>query len=162
MTTHVHAPLKARIEFLVQADLNACTELLALLQAEREALTERKLPELVEIIEAKAKTIDLLDAQAQERREILAGLQRPSEESEWQALVKEVDDEALNQSWEELREMLTECKRFNEVNGRMISRGKQTLGKLLTLLRGQNIATDLYNAQGESQGQYSSHTVVKV
>ena len=142
-------------------DLHASRELLDLLEQEREAMEQRNRKELTDIVSAKTECMQRIDQQAVCRYHILENLHREGSEQEWKALVLEQTNDAIKEDWQQLIDTLHQCRHLNEVNGRLISRGQQTLGKLLSILRGQLDPPQLYNQRGTPESRNSTYSVTK-
>ncbi len=150
-----------QIKNLVQEDLASSAKLIVLLGNERDTLIKRKTTELNDIVEAKNNLLDAIEDNCQHRFSLLTLLKLAPNEDNWQQLIQQINDDELNKSAELLIANLQQCQHLNNVNGKMVARGKQTLGRLLNTLRGQMDPPSLYNNAGSTDSQNASHTVVK-
>ncbi len=148
------------LETMLARDIHTTQELLDLLQRERELLELREHDALPELIQRKAQCLESLDSSAAQRRSWLKAAGLAHSPSGWETLMQ-TKSEALQAQWGELRDYLSQCRECNDINGKMISRSRQTLGKLLDLLRGQVAQPQLYTASGEASGQGGGQTVAK-
>lgn len=150
----------SEIERHITRDIESCKVLLQLLHAERDALRERQLDLLEDILQNKAEHLQSLENSAQQRAQWLgsSGSGGPPLEYRWNSLLAEHAPH-LQPHWKSLRELLQSCQAENEVNGKMLGRSQQTLNRVLGLLRGQNDSPTLYGAkkpqkQGQRRGQH--------
>ncbi len=133
----------------IQKDVKACKALLALLDAEREALKDRKPDDLEAIITDKLSNLQQLEASAQQRSEwvSVAPNAEQSQEQRWLTLLDSLDP-ALKGPWQELQALFKDCQHQNEVNGKVLARNQQVFKRLLGMMRGQSEPQDLYTQMG--------------
>lgn len=131
---------------LINEDIGSATQLLELLDAEFQALSERDLPRLERILADKQPLLALLAQHGNQRSQVLAGLQLSADRAGLQALAaRSTQGEALLSRGDELSELLQSCQSANQRNGRLIRANQATLGSVLGILRG-----------GETPGLYDS------
>lgn len=150
------------IKELIANDLKDCETLLSLLLKERESLSDREYDKYAQYIEEKTNALKSIEKNSEDRYALLHSYSLPPTEGQWKNLIESIDDEEIQAQWAELVEKLNECKHENEINGRLISRGKQTVGKLLSILRGQLDSTQTYTHTGQTEGNGNSHSVTRV
>jgi len=149
---------------LLENSIRATSELLTLLEQERTHLQQRNHTELPALLEQKQQIMSLLEKGALQRQQWLAHAPQhevQSQEEHWSALLTGLGGPTLTKLWDTFKDNLITCQQNNEVNGRMIGRGQQSIRQLLTLLKGQVESPTLYNQAGNTQSQSLSHTVVK-
>lgn len=146
----------------LQADIACSERLLDILQKEREFLIQREQRQLTALLEVKSALLVELDNQAAQRLAYLQTLGLPPTEQAWRQSLTASEDPHIQDLWQILQALLTDCKHHNEVNGKMISRSRMTLGRLLNLLRGQPETGELYNKKGEHQGSAGAATTLRV
>lgn len=136
------------LEQHIQQDIKSCEILLQLLHAERDALKERQLDLLEDIIQNKAEHLLSLEKSANLRAQWLADPQAASAtlEQRWATLLAKQAPH-LQPLWQKLRDLLQTCQSENEVNGKMLGRSQQTLNRVLGLLRGQDTSPNLYSGK---------------
>ncbi|MGH1472259.1 MAG: flagella synthesis protein FlgN [Cellvibrionaceae bacterium] len=149
------------IQQLIKKDFEDCETLLTLLLQEREALSDRNYDRYAESIDAKTEALKSIEKNSEDRYALLHSYSLPPTEGQWKKLIESIDDQEIQNEWKNLIEKLNECKHENEINGKLISRGKQTLGKLLNILRGQLDSTQVYTHTGKTEGGDNSHTVTR-
>jgi len=153
--------LLAQITNFVQEDLASSATLIGFMEKEREALIKRNTTELSDIVENKNDLLDAIENNSQRRHTLLSSLNIEANESNWQELIAHINNEELNKSTELLIANLQQCQHLNNVNGKMVARGKQTLNRLQNILRGQIELPNLYTNSGATDSQNTSHAVVK-
>ena len=153
--------LSQSVKQALQLDLQAAQQLLQLLEDEQTAMEARNRQALADIVNAKTDCINQIEHQAQSRYQLLESLERPVNEAEWRSLIEEQGDKEIQANWENLIETLEQCRHSNEVNGRLISRGQQTLHYLLSVMRGQLNPPSLYNQRGATETYQSGHSVTR-
>lgn len=150
------------VQQMIAQDTNATHQLKALLLQERELLEQREHEGLPAIIERKDQLLDILGQSARQRQQLLQSLGLKTDSQSWDDLLSaHAALTPLRESWRTLTEAFSECQRLNEINGKMISRSKQTLGNLLNILRGQVATPQLYTQSGSTAGTSARHTLAK-
>ncbi len=150
------------VQQMIAQDTHTSAQLKELLLQERALLEAREHDPLPGLIEQKDQLLDRLSQSARQRQQLLQSLGLNPDNQSWEDLLK--SHKALSpllDDWHCLQTLFTECQTLNEVNGRMIARSRQTLGKLLNILRGQVGAPQLYNQSGNATGSGSTHTLAK-
>lgn len=139
----------SNIQSLLEEDVKACNALLQLLEQERSALKERNHEQLEAIIHTKAHHLQHLENSAKIRSE-WAHLYQSSEqnpEEKWRSIMDEQAPTTVK-LWQELKQLLQQCRQENEVNGKILSRNQKTFSRLMSILRGQTGSTSLYTNKG--------------
>lgn len=146
------------INHMLQTDLASAQALLKLLSEERDALKERDHAKLEQIIQAKALHLQHLEGSANTRSQWSRALRANTQNSEhtFTQMLGELGPE-VKTAWSQLKDLLAQCRHENEVNGKILARNQKTFSRLLSILRGQNAAPNLYNNKGgrksDMQGQ---------
>ena len=166
MSSKSHSINPRRVQQLIQADTRSCEALLDLLQQEQTALGSRNRRDLDALLTAKSQHTQALEAGARQRQQLLqeAGLEADAEV--WTQTLAGLDERYpgihLSDSWQALTQSFEQCQKHNDINGKMIARGQQTMSRLLNLLRGQSAAPGLYDRAGSTEGKGAgSGNVVK-
>lgn len=161
-STNVSAPA---VQQLISQDIQTSGALLKLLKEEHQVLQQRDHTRLGSLIGEKQVLMAQLEQSAKQRSgwvNFLVQRTRLSNEVCWDRLLQELDAVTLPPLWKEFQDLVEDCKKHNDLNGKMIARGQKTLQKLMGLMRGQTVEpSNLYTAKGSTQSQNSSHTVVK-
>lgn len=145
----------------VEQDIQVCDQLIELLQRESEALKQRQTQTLENLIPEKNNLLGALANSANQRRAWLQALGKPTDETHWLELLQAMGGQKLLDQWQVFNDKLSNTKHLNDVNGKMIARGQQTINRLLDILRGQFDAPKLYNQSGTTQVHKSSKGMVK-
>ena len=153
--------LQASILHAISQDLASAQKLLDLLEDEQGAMESRNHQALTDIVQQKTDCLTVMEQQADCRYQILASLNRTIDEGEWKRLVAEQEHPQIQTAWQQLIDALETSQHLNEVNGRLIARGQQTLHHLLDLIRGQLNPPSLYNQRGTTESQQSGHSVTR-
>lgn len=137
----------------IERDIHTCQELLQLLGVERQALEERNLTLLEDVIDRKTKALEQLEHQANLRAQWVATAPakgKISLEDRWLIMIRSLAPPAENR-WIELKELLSECHAGNTVNGKVLARKQATYSQLLKIVRGQSETGALYSAKGAAR-----------
>lgn len=154
------SPDPQTLQEMIGRDIRAAEALTELLLEERQLLEQRQHEPLAELIERKTPLLEQLAQSAQQRQQWLIEAGLPADSRGWEQLLEHYP-EAIRESWPGLREAFERCQELNAVNGKLLSRSQQTLGRLLDLLRGQVAGPQLYNAAGNTDGHQGGHTVAR-
>ncbi len=129
-------------------DLQNAEALLALIEAERDALEARDLARLEELLAKKRPLLAKLDQHGQQRSQALISLQLSPDATGLQALAQRSPqgDELLGRS-QELSDLLERCRKANVRNGQLIRANQFVVSNLLGLLRGAE-TPNLYDSHG--------------
>jgi flagella synthesis protein FlgN len=156
------ADLKQSLYDLINTDLVLTSELLKTLQLEREALKQREFDSVVAIVESKTQLLDQLDSNSRQRQSLLHQAGFTGNQRQIKQVIEQLNDKNLQRDWNKLLDVVKQCKHENAVNGKMVARGRQTLGHLLNLLRGQVGTPQLYDESGSTTNSKSSNSCIKV
>ncbi len=149
------------LEQFIEQDFSAAEQLVNLLLQEREALENRNREQLQQILEEKLTPMQILERNAQQRAQLLQENGYSNNNSGWLLLLADRQQHRLIPRWQQVTELVKKGKEANETNGKLIARNRQTLDKLLSLLRGQTSAPSLYTNAGKTNNQTLSHTLIK-
>lgn len=138
-----------------------CTALLTLLQQECELLKQRERTQIEQLTRDKIPLITRLEAGRQTRQQWLRALGLTADQPHWEQLLNQHGGQKLLEDWQNLQARFSDCQRQNDINGRLVARGKQSLHRLLQVVRGQGDAPKLYTAGGRTRAQLSQRSFVK-
>lgn len=141
----------------IHADIASCEALLSLFLKERDTLKARDAEQLDIIIQEKTTLLSQLENSAKLRTQWSRAHAAGTLEQSWEGMIDELRDTDLKQKWERLKTLFAECKKENEVNGRLLARNQQVFGRLLEIVRGQTQAPSLYSAKGAASGYSGSN-----
>ncbi|MDR6236043.1 flagella synthesis protein FlgN [Pseudomonas oryzihabitans] len=136
-------------------DIDLSERLLALIDQEFQALTERQLEALESLLGDKQILLKQLDQHAQQRTTLLRnhGLATDLQGLSAYAATQANGPDLLAAS-ARLVELMDKCKAHNARNGQIIQANRFVVGKLLNVLQGTN-APNLYDSRGgRTQGGY--------
>lgn len=137
----------------IDSDIRTCQDLLQLLSVERQALDERNLTLLEDVIDRKAKAIEMLETHANQRAVWVAATPargKASLEERWLVLIRGIAP-VVEQRWFELKQLMADCQTDNTVNGKVLARKQATYSQLLKIVRGQSEGGSLYSAKGSAR-----------
>jgi flagella synthesis protein FlgN len=149
---------------LLENSIRITDELLSLLEQERSHLQQRNHNAIPPLLEQKQQLMSQLEQGAELRQQWLADTPQQTDQTQeelWCTLLTELGGPTLSTLWDAFKDKLVACQQGNEVNGKMIGRGQQSIRQLLTLLKGQVETPKLYNQAGNTQSHSLSQTVVK-
>ena len=135
---------------LFTADLDVATQLLALIEAEYQALQERDLPQLDALLENKKPLLNILQQHAIERAHALTQAGHSADREGLHSFASHTSNgAALLEASEALAAQLQECQNGNLRNGRLIRANQMLVNGALEALRG-NETPSLYDSRGSS------------
>ncbi|MNZ40333.1 FlgN protein [compost metagenome] len=129
-------------------DIDAAERLLQLLDDEFQALEQRDLPRLRQLLDGKLPLMQQLELHARQRGDILhqAGV-GADREGLVQLAAHIADGGQLLELGDRLADLLDRLQLANQRNGRIIRAGQASTGRLLDILRGQD-SPNLYDRHG--------------
>lgn len=130
-------------------DIDSAQKLLELTDREYQALAERDLAGLEQLLTAKQTLLALLGQHGTQRSQTLARAQFSPDREGLAAFAaaSTVRAEILTQA-EKLDSVLQSCRTANERNGKLIRSNRSAVGSMLQLLQGSNQTPDLYDRRG--------------
>lgn len=140
---------------ITRHDIDLSEQLLALIDQEFQALTERQLEALESLLGDKQILLKQLDQHAQQRTALLRDHGLPADLQGLRAYAATQPNSAeLLAASTCLAQLLEECKTHNTRNGQVIQANRFVVGKLLNVLQGTTAPT-LYNSRGgQTRGGY--------
>jgi flagella synthesis protein FlgN len=127
-------------------DIGTAQRLLELIDAEFQAMGERDLPRLEQILGEKLPLLTLLDQHGSARSKLLSEQQLSADRAGLEAFAAlQVNGAELLTRSDELNQLLESCRDANQRNGRLIRANQASLKSVLGILRG-----------GETPGLYDS------
>lgn len=163
-TSGAPKPSQEQLHALLAQDSTNLDKLQTLLEEERQALETRQHDQLPALIEAKTQALDALAETAALRRQWLRAAGMEPNQEHWQKWLQDYPQGAdLAKAWQDITQRMDACRQLNEINGKVMGRAQQALGRLLGLLRGQEARTNtqLYDQRGQASGKGDSQTLVK-
>ena len=127
-------------------DIGTAQRLLELIDAEFQAMGERDLPRLEQILGEKLPLLSLLDQHGSARSKLLGEQQLSADRAGLEAFAaRQANGAELLTCSDELNQLLESCRDANQRNGRLIRANQASLKSVLGILRG-----------GETPGLYDS------
>lgn len=156
------SPITAKVLFEhIQQSTQAADRMIELLNHESQLLKQRETQQLEALLTEKNQCLADIATGARQRRLWLEQLGLNTDQENWLGLLQENGGQKFLQSWQELNAKLQQCQQLNDVNGKMIARGRQTINRLLDILRGQSDSPKLYTSRGSTQNNNNSNGLVK-
>ncbi|WP_447591982.1 flagella synthesis protein FlgN [Aquipseudomonas campi] len=132
-------------------DIGTAQQLLELIEAEHQALNERDLARLQDILTQKLPLLSLLDQHGTERADVLTAEQLSPDREGLQILAsRSTEGSSLLARSEELNELLAQCREANLRNGRIIRSNQASLSSVMSILRGGDATPGLYDSRGSA------------
>ncbi|MCY1275823.1 FlgN protein [compost metagenome] len=128
-------------------DIDAANRLLQSLDEEFQALEQRDLPRLQQLLDGKLPLVQQLERNARLRGDILQQGGLSLDRAGLARLVAQGAASELLERSDELAARLEQCQQANLRNGRVIRAGQVSTGRLLDILRGQDTPS-LYDRHG--------------
>ncbi len=130
-------------------DIGTAQKLLELINAEYQALAERNLAGLEQLLTQKQTLLALLGQHGSLRSQTLARAQLSADKKGLAAFVANsaMGDEILAHA-EQLENTLDACRNANDRNGKLIRANRSAVGSMLHVLQGSNQTPDLYDRRG--------------
>ncbi|TBU77073.1 flagella synthesis protein FlgN [Phytopseudomonas daroniae] len=133
---------------LFNEDIGHAEQLLELVEAEFQALSEHDLPRLQQILADKQPLLASLDQHGKNRTQILLGLELSADRAGLLTLAERSDQgDALVTASDQLSSLLESCQSANLRNGRIIRSSQKSTESMLGILRG-NETPSLYDSSG--------------
>ncbi|MCY1346771.1 FlgN protein [compost metagenome] len=136
---------------LLDEDIGAARRLLELIETEFQALGERDLARLENLLGEKQPLLAQLAQHGNQRSQIMASLQLGSDRAGLEALAsRSAEGAELLARSDELSALLEECQAANLRNGRVIRTSQTSVRSVLGILRGGGDTPDLYDSRGST------------
>jgi len=145
-----------QLHSILQAELNAASQLLNLLKGERDALTESNADVMNDMSAKKQPLLVSLEQLGRQREAILQAAGFSSGKEGLEAFIEnqtERDAHILNNVLNPLREAAQACRDNNQINGGIVNVNRQYLQKAMSILRGRDVNPSSYGPGGEYTSQ---------
>jgi flagellar biosynthesis/type III secretory pathway chaperone len=149
------------IQIMVAKDQLISQQLLNLLNSETTSIKDRNYESVKSILLDKVPLLDQLQKHADLRKQWLLSLYKVANENNWRNFIASFKSPEIHQQWEAVNQTITDCKKINEKNGVLITRGKKTYSQLLRIVKGDVQQETLYTARGNKQSTRAYSTVAK-
>jgi len=143
------------VEAVVNQELECINKLLPIFKEEHDAIKLSNTDKLHQTIEAKKPLIMQLQVLDQQRGHVLTCNGITPTQKAFNQIIGEVNSASLNAAWTTLKVKLAECKKSNELNGRLIHMRKNNNDGILKILLGnRQTSSETYSSAGKT-GLYS-------
>jgi len=145
-----------QLQSILQAELEAASQLLSLLKGERDALTESNADVMNDMSAKKQPLLVSLEQLGRQREAVLQAAGFSSGKDGLEAFVEnqtERDAVILNTVLNSLREAAQACRDNNQINGGIVNVNRQYLQKAMSILRGRDVNPSSYGPGGEYTSQ---------
>jgi flagella synthesis protein FlgN len=141
-----------------------CTEcLLACLEAERSALTQRDLQALEKTTQDKIQHTQLLEQLDQQRQKLVAELGFATDADGLQHCLNSLSRaDTLKHLWQQILANIEACQTSNLTNGGILESGRQHIEHALRILRGESATPSLYDPHGDTPANLGQRELGKV
>lgn len=140
---------RQRLNDLLRAEYECAGRLLAVLEAEADALLKRDLDGLEKLVEEKHRLMVGFDRFDADTRRLLADYDHAEGRSDIRGCINWCDDSGqLLRGWKALMDRVARCQQQNRVNGITLDSSRRHAQHALNILRGLPSAPDLYSAAG--------------
>jgi flagella synthesis protein FlgN len=146
---------------LLKQDIVDLIALDSLLEQEKNILTTRNTEKINQLADHKSQTINQLESRAKQKAKLMSGSGLGIRPGQVEEKLSELNDNDLMSLWHESTNKLKTCQQKNTVNGSIITQSRQRVTKLMSIIRGQNKAPNLYGQQGKTESFNSSHRIGK-
>jgi flagella synthesis protein FlgN len=135
---------------LFTLDIGTAEQLLKLIDTEFQALSDRDLHHLQNILTDKLPLLSVLDQHSKQRSQLLASLNLSADRAGLQSLAAQSSQgDLLLERGDELNTLLERCQAANLRNGRLIRSSQASAHSMLGILRG-NETPSLYDSRGSA------------
>ena len=144
-------PLSSLLK-LLQSDLESSQQMADLLTQEKQALQHEDLATLQQILQHKAESLSVIEANRIRRDELLFSMGISANNEDLTIFLQEQSEpqaEDCLEALERLQEIVKLCSEFNELNGIVILNSKKRTQRRLELLKGIPAGQRLYNSRGD-------------
>lgn len=117
---------------------------------ERRALETRDHQGLQDSLTVKTRALAQLQGNSKAKTQLFAQHGLKASPTHIKAALQKVGRLDLLARWNQVNDQLDRCKALNEINGRILYRSQQSLGKILSILRGQSNQQQIYGENGRA------------
>lgn len=162
MSTALDPSTRQQLQNILQRELELTQQILAHIQAERDAIGNQQSDQLTQIAFTKQQQLTDLQNTTQQREALLAHFKLPNSRAGMEQLIGLGNSAELNQSWQELTAAAEQCQQQNRELGMLIQREQNSLQQAQHILqRGTPKTTVSYNAAGSADANSKSRPLGK-
>ena len=150
-----------RIKDLIQQETGFTRRLLEALHSENQALCSNDFATVEQLTPLKQQIIEALSTLEQQRESLLRQAGFSNDKSGMTKFITQCD-ENIEQDWQILLDIVSECNRQNEINGIMINTASRQTSSALSILKGQLPGENIhYGSKGEALPNTTSNPLAK-
>jgi flagella synthesis protein FlgN len=149
---------------LFDQEIEAAARLAQILDQEHAALAGNDPALLEQSVAEKHQMVARLDALGQQRMAALQTAGFSPDRDGVESCIHQSDPDSrrgLANSWERLHNLLEQCRRRNEANGRMLENSRRHIQAALATLQCQPLPTELYGRNGSASTDANSNSLAK-
>lgn len=152
-----------QFETLLSQILLLTEKLAAQLSKESEALKGRSPEQLNQVSRDKKELVAVLDQKTAQLNHFLAQQQLPGNKKGIEQLLNQFpNNHPNNQNWKKIVQLTEECEKLNNINGTTVRVMQQHAKRCLDILRGNHRPETFYGADGYSQRESVSNSILTV
>lgn len=152
-----------QFERILLAEEQQATELVTLLERERDALARREADELLRVVAEKESSLARLDGFASERASLLQQAGYSPDRDGFLAMLDTEPGGRLQALWQAVETLLKRCRQQNQINGKMLDISQIQARQLLAVLLGRESGSnELYDQNGNASNSYGQNPAFRV
>lgn len=152
---------QSQLKSTLKQDIQDLNSLSDLLKQEKELLKTRESKSIEALANKKSQIIKQIETRAKAKAKLFASSGLGIRPGKIESALQAMNDPELMSLWIASREKLTLCKEQNLVNGAIITRSKQRVGRLMDIIRGKHKAPNIYGQKGKEQSFSDNHRIAK-
>jgi flagella synthesis protein FlgN len=149
---------------VLQKNQEAFGQLQHILEQEQTCLKENNRQLLEKIVQEKSLSLKAAQQAEQQLVTLLSQLKCPLEKKAVERLLANTSSNfktILSNQWARLHQSMLKCERLNQVNGKVISRIRMGLASVVSSLKGQDPASQIYQASGITHTQGGTRLIAQ-
>lgn len=163
MTKLIQSEHAKKLYSLINQQILFTRELIGLLEDEKEILKNRDFKNHSAVMSQKSILINQIEQTESSMKELLGCFKLEMTHNGMGIFSEHCPvsfQKILLSSWDQLMEQAKVCQTLNNTNGRIIFHSKQSIDRLLTILKG-NTNNNVYECDGKANSQYESGSLAK-
>lgn len=163
MTKLVQSEHAKKLYSLINKQILFTQELLGLLDNEKAMLRSSAFKDHAVVMAQKTELLNQIEQTETSMKTLLASFKLPLTDQGIRSFAEHSPasfQKILIPSWEQLIEQAKECQTLNNTNGRIIFHSKQSIDRLLSVLKG-HAANNIYMRDGKTNTRYETGSLAK-
>jgi flagellar biosynthesis/type III secretory pathway chaperone len=135
----------------IEQDIQLAQSLKTILQEEKSLLEQRQYSAHNALLSQKTQLLMELDQADMTRRQIMTEMGLALDKSGFELFVQQVPaawQERFENGWERLTDTMNTCARLNQVNGKILSHARNSMERLMGIIKGSQNQAAVYLANG--------------